>query len=678
MIVFTTRDCVFIWRLICSLWCFLSFSSMDIFAEAKNAPPEILMHIENSLSFDSMYFLSWADINKRSSLENCADSTYNLYLRYESALRTEWPNPAFSGWRFTSGSRITTELAKNQSTGVNYRGALGMSYDFLGEGYFSTLQANKRREQNLQRNRSIQAVKHVMQLNECERMLYQKNMEEVVADNVYLRLRALAKLWGDYEKLYFSGANRTLGALLEIEDFLFSYNLTMPYKESESEGNFAKLQFFSIDTSALIHALTFDSIVSLQVQQPLYELENPPSLWEQSRLKAWASYGSGINLEDTQNGLQPTQNPAVGVDFSLSLDHLRRTKSQKSALQAKYLSESMQARQHSLQIHLLSICQRLEANLQRVQQLELYSERQKTELLRLIQQYRVYPEGRQYLNILQKFYQWQRNELRRDEFYLQQELLFSSMNTYLPLESLFALRKPWNAKIKPDLRSGDRGIYLWSKAFMSYENDFIISFLRLRNIKRLWLSPGDNPNWRKVEHLFSLAKDNGVEIELLVGNNLLHLQDHPEKWHPILQKLEKYSWRLHLDLEPQAHPSWDQKEDRSRLLGLFVNSVREISFLLKGKLVLCLPVHFPEETLRLLEPLAEEFVLMAYETSDWNKVMQRTEEERIIFRDKIRIAIRPQDFTSEWEMEQFMAKILESGIKNLGIHDFSSYLRQSE
>lgn len=244
-------------------------------------------------------------------------------------------------------------------------------------------------------------------------------------------------------------------------------------------------------------------------------------------------------------------------------------------------------------------------------------------------------------------------------------------NVSSPMEYCKAI-SPENLISKYDQK---RNVYIWSKFFNNQDNLFLIHYLSINEIKKVFLSIGPNPNEKKVKEFLRLADKYNIQVNALIGNNKLALEfDENELLNTLNKYVELGFNGIHYDIEPQTFPDWDGTKE------FYINNVAEVlriskTFLspLNLELETSIPLHYPEELLPQIYEQADKVYLMAYERPDIEFIKRKSLEEFSLNKDKTVLSLRTKDFPNRLVMEKFIEAITkEMDLNELTIHDLGT------
>ena len=223
----------------------------------------------------------------------------------------------------------------------------------------------------------------------------------------------------------------------------------------------------------------------------------------------------------------------------------------------------------------------------------------------------------------------------------------------------------------------NRGMYIWSKAYLNQPIDPIISDLKNWKIDHVIISPTSQPsNWKQLQPLIQQLHSNEIGVEWMVGNN---------KWlnGPITGRLDSLLsqmsiWKiktLHLDIEP--HTFKDYKQNKEYYHELYISRIKEAhQFCNKNGFTLSvsIPLGLPTDVLQTLNTFTDQIVLMAYENPSVDAIQRRSQEEIAAAQNKCILALRAKDYKAAYQLEDDLL-ILKNWIPShqTVIHDYNTY-----
>lgn len=263
----------------------------------------------------------------------------------------------------------------------------------------------------------------------------------------------------------------------------------------------------------------------------------------------------------------------------------------------------------------------------------------------------------------------------KQQMYLQ----LINMNQYLVDQSILEFATTVEVStLFPHKAVQANGVYIWSETFSVNNNQMLLTFLEGLKAKRVYLSTGpDGSLSRKASDFIKIAGEHAVTSHLLVGNNELGRSENQQKK---LQTLAKKAVELgfsgiHLDVEPHTFSDWDS--NRRFYEQTYVAILQESASVFSAyglSLSVSIP-HFYDSILIDINQIADEIIVMVYDTTDIEVLKRRIEEESKIFGEKLYVAIRPSDFSNFDDLNKFVQQIIsQTEAVEVILHDAGSLL----
>lgn len=227
-------------------------------------------------------------------------------------------------------------------------------------------------------------------------------------------------------------------------------------------------------------------------------------------------------------------------------------------------------------------------------------------------------------------------------------------------------------------RTGQREIYIWSKAFNSTPNQQILELLNIKGINTALISASNKSNKVKLDQFIKIAALADVEVIPVLGkHHWTFKKNHQQAISAITLEAERNNG-IHLDIEPHILTGF--KDNRAAYMKDYVSLIQQVHSTLDGlHLSLAAPLHWDPSVYREISPLADEVYLMAYENRSKERIVKRLQPLlAIIPKQKIVVALRTDDFRDEWEMEKAIEYITaETGIHRFAIHQYKTLIQQA-
>lgn len=215
--------------------------------------------------------------------------------------------------------------------------------------------------------------------------------------------------------------------------------------------------------------------------------------------------------------------------------------------------------------------------------------------------------------------------------------------------------------------------YMWKSYFESHSNDQLIEFLKANKITNLFLSPGSNK--LKITEFIQKATQQNIKVDRLLGEN--SFAEKSDGLVKLIEKLEKIKEDnfsgIHLNIEP--HTFDDYKENKEK----YIERMNQIYAQAQAwcgknniKLSVSIPLHLPIENATFLSENKIEAYIMAYETTDQLKLLNRTKTLRNVLEGNFIWVLRLSDFTNEKMLNTAEITLKENGVDRIGYYEFSA------
>lgn len=265
-------------------------------------------------------------------------------------------------------------------------------------------------------------------------------------------------------------------------------------------------------------------------------------------------------------------------------------------------------------------------------------------------------------------------DLKKDMY-----LKLLKIHTYLDVDNPTAYISIVNPNEMGKRYDGYRYLYIWSEYFGKMSNEHLIAFLQNNEIREVIISPGQDHVGKFRDFVFK-AQNEGIKTHLMVGENRL-LEQGPEALRQWLSRFQDINYRgLHLDIEP--HTRADFRDRRSEYMQQYNTLLDEARSFCNSRGILLsvsIPMHYEPSELSDLYSKADKVFVMAYEKPDINFILRRIAEEMQAGKDKMVIALNPDDFADRLSMEAFISRLLAaSGLSEIAIHDLRRLIQIDE
>lgn len=216
------------------------------------------------------------------------------------------------------------------------------------------------------------------------------------------------------------------------------------------------------------------------------------------------------------------------------------------------------------------------------------------------------------------------------------------------------------------VRSGNRSLYVWKRAFDDTPPQFLIQFCVLRNIKRIYVSAS---RYTENSPAIKVLKSAGLVIIPLYSENSWSLTHKHERALERISALPDETQEIHLDIEPHALDNW--REDEYQKLKEYVLLLSKIRKGFKGNISVSIPAIYPIEMYPEIYKYVDRVEFMIYGKSS----SQTVQKLKQLYSSSIptSLAVRTTDFENELAMEAFIEKVIAHGITNITLFDFGSY-----
>ncbi|MCG8012574.1 MAG: hypothetical protein JAY64_12875, partial [Candidatus Thiodiazotropha weberae] len=229
-------------------------------------------------------------------------------------------------------------------------------------------------------------------------------------------------------------------------------------------------------------------------------------------------------------------------------------------------------------------------------------------------------------------------------------------------------------------RRGERSIYIWSDSFIKMPNGVIQEFLRAKGVSEVVLSGNARIPELKLIDFMNNARQQGIDIQTLVGDNGWLKQSRQKSLLDRLEQLTERSGYLHIDVEPHTLP--DFKQSRRNYLDRYQQLISAIQQRLgeQVKLAVSVPLHWDSEDYQYLDRNVDRVYLMAYEINRVEHLKRRLAKVLPHMSvAKVVVALRPEDFMHEVELESVIEELASAfGVEQFALHDLDSYLQLSD
>ncbi len=229
-------------------------------------------------------------------------------------------------------------------------------------------------------------------------------------------------------------------------------------------------------------------------------------------------------------------------------------------------------------------------------------------------------------------------------------------------------------------REGGRAVYIWSASFNRFPNGLIQEFIRAKGINEVILSGSEQIQDKKLSGFLKASEQRGIKVQVLLGDNTWLTKSRQKALLVRLGRLIERSGHLHIDVEP--HTLDDFKQKRRTYLESYQQLISAISSRLgkQGQISVSVPLHWDPQDYRHLNTTVDRIYLMAYEIRRVDTLQRRLAEVLPhLSLEKVVIALRPEDFMNEVELESVIEQLSKKfGVEHFALHDIDSYLELSD
>ncbi len=464
--------------------------------------------------------------------------------------------------------------------------------------------------------------------------------------------------------------------LARVENLLDNYR-----KYREEFVSYAKLKGIDFSADDL-------PLVDVDIDRLLPELESPPgwqqlrklnyerlrlkyNFWKDVRLKVWLYHYYYNRLTSRESFF--SLGAQINIPFPFSLQERKElTEAQQKLFEAKY-----DRKIHAYVLEALNAYDELKYKLD--DYINFYNKKRilkvRLERARIERKFGKAMMGDGVLlNILKQLL-----EVDFELYHIKQELYLRLIRIFRHYGgSIKPYLKPVTLKdiTKEEIYKGDRSIFVWSHTFSTLDNDFLLEFLKVRKIGSVMLSFAEGVDLKKLNDFMDRAEREGIKVYALLSTQEWLEPSHRKSLRIKLEKLKAFPFRgVNLDVEPHLLRDWASK--KQLYVSRYVSLVREVKASLPEgwQLQLSLPLG-QLDLYREVFLLADEVFVMAYGNMQGK---EKLIEERCNGPEKgprFVITLRPSDFSSELEMEDFIDKLYEKGFRAFAFHDISKFLSE--
>ena len=658
---------------------------------------ELIVHIDSALSQKADYVRmanEKADIRDLDSLfdhRNFATGyqypSTNMLENKRQRTRNDW------GVNLQAGYMQNFDQGVFDSEGIFYnsRYQLGIKWDVLSNGW----QENQLKSKQLQREIKIERIRdreaNIEQSYQVlrEQLLSLFRQEQQKIKKRYKELLTIKK--NELKTLYDLGY-KSWDEVLEISSELSETDMVLnsEIKLDSLEGRWRldkneSLPVLSVDYEKLREEAAYKPLRDKADSLRLKNTEDEYRRWRDISLSANVNYNyydrSGQQLPITN--AQDREYFSLAVNLSVPLTVFKE--GNKEYKEAQYqeiayenkrqdFSENNMIRKHfreyqELKNKYASTYYRYQRQLQRIQlkqtnQQKGSQEYDASELLNL------------YLSQIEAI--WQLTQTKEKIY---DKLI--SLSRFAPQSPLSSYTSMWNPPKLAQKNSSSSTVYMWSDTFGSYKNPLLLDYMSARNFDTILLSPGPDMI-SGSEKLFSFVRSAeaiGISVELMKGSNVLIKEKNRGSINDFVKSARAFNANgIHLDVEPHTFNDWSQKrqyylEQYTRM----VQYAKRVATSHNLSLSISVPVFY-DDILPELYPLVDKLYVMAYNISTVPKLKKRLAKELQLTggnskEEKLVVALRPDDFVSQTQMEDFISQLNQQyGKLTFAVHDFETLI----
>lgn len=561
----------------------------------------------------------------------------------------------------------TLEDARGRS--MDQSAYLELSWDLLEEG----------RRENLTRARSLQHRARLARLEadrarlndqyDCRRETRVRQMRQLRSALLNRRSELLRPLVRAVRRGYLTGY-RHLDGLLEVEGELAvtDHELRGLSVEGRPPRNPPRPAVMDLDLPAILKAIDRDPLPALSAALERARLSQSSRFRDQNKLRVFVRADADRLGDQLDSG-----GMAAGVRFRLPL-----TKPGDRDLQLRLLATDADY-QHQLHTRLRrtrEAYRELREQAERVQRQQYRVLRANERVRRSLTDRRLYPDEADLVTAVSRTRDLMDAAIEqvRAEEELHRRLVKVMQRAELPLKANY-LRPLGEANFSYRGRVGERAAYLWSGDVQRHPPEMLVAFLQAKGVGRVLLSAGKRLSSARRDALRTEATRAGIRVEHLFADNAWIK---PANHGKAVLRIRQYapSGTVHLDVEPQALP--DFKQRRAFYLDQFGQLIRAVRAGLAPaqRLHLSVPIWWPATRYAALARDADQLTLMAYGQADASKLAERLAPIlAVVPPASLAIALRPADFSDEWQLEQAIDKLRAlTGIKRFALHGIDAYL----
>lgn len=594
---------------------------------------------------------------------------------YTEKSEIEWEDP---GVRFETGYRINNE----EIDGETQSAFAGLSWDLLENGFFE----NRSRSKRYLYENAVSEVRSKLEANQLNYRCRFEYLSEIFSRYKLERLKKmLASKSLYYEQnriLYFSGR---IGAddLLKVESELKKIQLLikrfeLSYNRLSDDDEIADRELpghFDIDFYAMLNQPKENQAYDLMAGLSQSIIKEKYGRYTDKRLRLYAR--TGISKERSEEN---SNSFTFGINFSTPIHRKTRNLYPLEVKRENYLlRKQREKRDHEIVRMGRGYREKLADTVNRLYEIRINGERLRRAIIEHEKEKKA--TGR---NSFEREIQVTRllNDLleSRYEYLADRENLLKRF-----LQLLSVADVDWNDRfiMKAEAgpvytrgRIGKRSLYIWNRGFLEHDNTFLIRVFVAKRISEAIISASEKTDVDKLEDFIRRAASYNISTQLMISENTWVLPDKQKRLMAKLDSLRRYGTGIHLDIEP--HVLADYKPHKEKYQAWFLEMIREVKGHLgrKAGLTVSLPVSHPPELVEAIGRYTDKIYVMAYGTKKIKTMERRLASFKKIPPEKLVIALRPDDFTTELELELFIDRLgRDYGYTAFAFHDLRQFFR---
>ncbi len=223
------------------------------------------------------------------------------------------------------------------------------------------------------------------------------------------------------------------------------------------------------------------------------------------------------------------------------------------------------------------------------------------------------------------------------------------------------------------IRGGERALYIWYKTFRDFDHSYLLSFLRSKSIKRVYLSHSRKMDRERLLSFRKSLDSVGITLEMMLSENSWIYQKRHNKALERIKQLDSMGIeKIHLDIEPQGVEGW--RNNNFALLDDYLSLLKKIDSLYSGEISVALPPFYPSRYYPQIYQYVDNVTFMIYNKKKSESIIRKLEAVKVdSFMGLYTIALRCTDFHNELEFETMIDELLEKGYSSFAIFDLASY-----